>query len=144
MLREKTKKNSRLDFRSDLSCDREKINISWKNVTEDVVFQQTKVKKIMHDFVLIPSPKMAAKSCKENTCRNKCKKRNQLLEKGGKKKSTQVKNEKKKAYTVTAWPPKVYRILVAPVKYSTSFVGAECDTPSTCKIKTSSKFKYPL
>jgi hypothetical protein len=28
-------------------------------------------------------------------------------------------------YTVTAWPPKVYRMLVAPVKYKTLVVGAE-------------------
>lgn len=34
---------------------------------------------------------------------------------------------------MTAWPPKVYSILVAPVKYKTNCVGPECFTPSTCK-----------
>lgn len=39
---------------------------------------------------------------------------------------------KSEAYTVTACPPNVYSMLVAPVKYNTSFVGAECVTFPAC------------
>lgn len=48
-------------------------------------------------------------------------------------------------YTVTACPPNVYSILVAPVKYSTSFDGPVCVTFSACnKIATRSYYKKDI
>lgn len=87
------------------------------------------------DFVLLASKQRKSSIhdsvfCLETKCRRQKAARRSPVE-------TSMKSRKKfldsnwKSYTVTAWPPKVYSILVAPVKYNSSFVGAECFTPST-------------
>lgn len=47
-------------------------------------------------------------------------------------KQKQTIKQANSTYTVTAWPPKVYSMFVAPVKYRTIDVGALCPTSGTC------------